>query len=106
MSGMQIRAFRPFGNNQTVNITTTAASQNLAFPARNGTNAVRIVNLGTDPSFIEFAQVAGVTAAAATSIPLLPNSAEVFTLANDVVGLRVVGAAGGSVLYVTVGEGL
>ena len=106
MSGLQIRAFHPLGNNKTVNITTTAASQTLAVPDTLGTRAVRVVNSGTDISFLEFTTATGAAAATTTSMPMLGNTVEVFTFPNDVTQIRVIGAAGGSVLYVTYGEGL
>ena len=106
MSSLQLRAFRPLGTNKTVNLPVTAAAQFLAIPDTLGTRAVRLVNLGADTVFIEFVQNAE-TAALTTSMPMLPNTAEVFTLALDVVRLSVIGAAGtGSTLYATYGEGL
>lgn len=106
MSTLQLRAFRPLGNNKTVSIVTTGASQSLTIPdVPFGTRSVRIVNSGTDISFIEFAQ-GTITAALATSMPMLPNTVEVFTIGNDITTLRVIGAAGANNLYVTYGEGL
>lgn len=107
MSSAQLRAFRPLGNNQTVSVLTTTASQALTIPASPlGTRALRFVNVGTDPSFIEFGVATGPAAATTTSMPLLPNSVEVFTFANDFTTVRVIGTAGGSTLYITYGEGL
>lgn len=104
---MQLRAFRPLGNNQTVNIAVTASSQSLTIPGvPYGTRAVRIVNLGTDTIFIEF-QDAATGAAVATSMPMVANTVEVFTLPNDKLTIKVIGAAGAlSTMYVTYGEGL
>lgn len=107
MSDPQLRAFRPLGNNKTVNILTTAASQTLAVPdSPLGTRAVRILNSGTELTFIEFTTAAGAAAAATTSMPMVGNSVEVFTFPNDVTQLRVIGVAGGNTVYVTYGEGM
>lgn len=103
----QLRAFRPLGNNRTVSIAVTNASQSLTIPdTPYGTRAVRIVNLGTDTIFIEFQETA-TAAAVATSMPMIANTVEVFTLPNDKLTIKVIGAAGGlSTMYVTYGEGL
>ncbi len=106
MSTLQLRAFRPLGNNKTVSLAVTAAEQKLTIPdVPFGTRSVRLVNLGTDTIFIEFVQLAQ-TAAVATSMPMLPKTVEVFTLANDVSRLSVIGTTTTSTLYVTYGEGL
>ncbi len=107
MSSLQLRAFRPLGTNRTVNLLTTTGSVSLLIPqVPFGTRSLRVVNAGTDTTFIEFAGAAGATAAVTTSMPMLPNTVEVFTLANDIITLRVIGTAGGNTLYITYGEGL
>lgn len=107
MSTPQLRAFRPLGNNKTVNIVTTTASQTLNIPNWPlGTRALRVVNLGTDTSFIEFTATVGLVAAVTTSMPLLPNSVEIFTVTNEMNNMRVIGTAGGNTVYITYGEGM
>lgn len=105
MSTLQLRAFRPLGNNKTVNVAVTAATQFLTIPDTLGTRSVRLVNLGPDTIFIEFVQAAQ-TAAVTTSLPMLPNTVEVFTLPLDVTRLSVIGTTTTSTLYATYGEGL
>lgn len=107
-STAQLRAFRPLGNNKTVNIVTTVASQNLPIPdSPLGTRAIRIANVGTELTFIELTTtVGGAAAANTTSMPLLGNTVEVLTFSNDLTSIRVIGVAGGNTVYVTYGEGL
>lgn len=104
-STAQLRAFRPLGNNKTVSIVTTTSGQTLAIPDLLGTRAVRVVNSGTDISFIELAG-SGIAAGPSSSMPLLANTTSIFTLGNDQTTLRVIGVAGGNTVYVTYGEGL
>ena len=108
MSGMQIRAFCPLGVNKTVNVAVSVVSQSLAIPDTPlGTRAIRLVVLGTQPIFIELVKqnrAAGATTT--TSMAMLNNSVEVFTLPNDVTALVVIAAATGSTLYMTYGEGI
>lgn len=108
MSGTQIRAFRPLGVNRTVNIAVTTASQTLPIPDTPfGTRSVRMVNFGSQVIFIDFLNSGTVGNASVTnSIPLLPNTVEVFTIGNDLGSIITIAAATGSTLYVTYGEGL
>lgn len=99
----QLRAFRPLGNNKTVNLVVSAASQNLTIPDQLGTRSIRIVNSGTNLIFVEFGTA---TATAATSMPLLGNTVEVFTFANDITALQIISTGAGNTVYVTYGEGL
>lgn len=106
-STSQLRAFRPLGNNKTVNIVTTVATQTLAIPNTPfGTRALRVVNSGVDITFIEFTATTGLVAATTTSMPMLGNTTEIFTIANEMNNIRVIGAAGGNTIYITYGEGL
>jgi len=104
---LQTRAFRPLGNNKSFGIVTTAVSAGVTLPdVPFGTRAFRIVNSGSDMTFIEFSFTGGAAAATTTSMPMLPNTVEVFTVTNDQTIIRVIGAAGGNTLYITPGEGL
>ena len=106
MSTMQLRAFRPLGNNRTQSQAVTAANASVLInDTPLGTRAIRLVNAGADTIFIELSTGAGV-AAAATSMPMLPNTTEVLTFARDLTHVNVVGLATGSTLYITTGEGL
>ena len=108
MSGLQIRAFRPLGINKTINITVTIASQTLAIPDTPfGTRALRMVNSGSQLVFVDFINSGATgTASLTTSVPLLPNTVEVFTIGNDIGSMVVIAPAAGSALYITYGEGL
>lgn len=104
----QKRAWRPLFENDTVSAAVGVTAGFLAFPKTPfGTRAIRLVNVGTAIVFIEFTEVVGnATATTTNSIPILPNTVEVFTIANDEVGLSHIGSATGSTLYFTCGEGL
>lgn len=104
---MQIRAYRPLGNNKTVNLVVGTASTSLAVPdVPFGTRALRIANIGTQVVFIELTTGTAIAASLTTSVPLLPGSVEVFTLANDITHVATIAAATGSTLYITYGEGM
>lgn len=106
MSGMQIRAWRSLGNNKTRNIAVGVTNQTLAIPDTPfGTRALRIVNVGTQTVFVELG-LSTVVADVTTSIPILPGSAEVMTIPNDITTIATIAAATGSTLYFTYGEGL
>jgi len=87
----------------TLNIAVTAANQTFTIPApaSNG-GTIRLANVGSQVVFWAYGTV---TSAVATSTPLLPNTAEVFTLPGGVTRLSVIAAATGSTLYATIGEG-
>ncbi len=98
-----IRPFWPKGS--TVNVAVTTSTQRVAItgPAI-GTQSVRVANVGTDVIFITLGTVT-TNAALATSMPLLPNSAETFNVQNDITHVAVIGVTGGvSTMYVTTGE--
>lgn len=102
----QIRAWRPLFPASTVNVVASGASQYVAAPNTPlGVRAVRIANIGTEVVFIELVESAAGVASAATGVPILPNTVEVMTFANDKTGVAVIGAAG-STVYFTFGEGL
>jgi hypothetical protein len=103
----QIRAFRPSVQNGTVNIAVTASNQvlTLGSPVPQGTQALRVANIGTQTVFIELGTSAAV-AAVTTSMPLLANTTEVFTIKNDITSIAVIAGNTGSTIYVTAGEGL
>lgn len=106
MYGTEQRAFIPFGNNQTINFLTTAVSQSLSLPVLYGTRQIRLVNAGSDITFINFSGAGQPAPAVTNATPLAPNSVEILTVGNDQTVIRAIGAAGGNTLYITVGEGL
>jgi len=102
----QVRAWKPLAEATTQNVAVTAVSAfiNLA-TLTPGYCAIRVALVGgTAPAFIELVEAAGTPAVATTSFPILPNTVEIFTFANDEVGVAVIGTDG--VLYVTPGEGM
>lgn len=106
MSSSQLRAFRPLGVNKTVLLAVTAASLSLPIPdVPFGTRALRVANIGTQTVFLDFVTTVGV-ASVTTSIPLLANTVEIFTIGNDITALQAIAPAIGSTLYITYGEGL
>lgn len=71
-----------------------------------GVRAIRVANVGTAVVFFELTETPTATATLTTSAPLLPNTVEVFTIANDEIGITFIGSGVGSTIYVTPGEGL
>lgn len=105
MSSTQLRAFKPFG--PTVSLAVTASSQFIDLTASTpGTCSIRVANVGTQEVFIELVELAATAASLTTSLGVLPNTVEVFTFANDKVGVAVIAASTGSTIRVTPGEGL
>jgi hypothetical protein len=95
-------AFQPRGGAaSTVSIAVTASAQAVGLPVLAAESCtVRLVNAGTQTVFIAFTG----TAVAATSMPMLANTVEVFSMPNGS-ALSVIAAATGSTLYATVGDG-
>jgi hypothetical protein len=100
--------FAPYLPTTTVNLAVTAAAQ--AVPVVDTAARMvnfRIANVGTQTVFFLAAgqgQAAPV-ATAANGIPLLPNTAETFTLPPNP-QISAIAASTGSTLYVTSGEGV
>ena len=95
-------AFNPIGN--TVNIAATTSSQNVTI----GTvgNQVRVFNTAPVVAFVAFSSAAsGATAAVATSLPVLANSAEVFTVDPNANSAAAILSGGTGTVYFTRGEG-
>lgn len=97
-------------NAATVNIVLSASSQQVALsvPKNQGDpeipSTVRVVSIGTVGGFIEFGVDSSITAAAATGIPILPNSDKTFLLPKGITNVAAIGAAG-STIYFTPGHG-
>lgn len=104
---LQTRAWKPLFENDTVSAVVTGTAAYLPFPKTPmGVRAIRVANIGTAVVFFELTETPTATASVATSAPLLPNTVEVFTIANDEIGITFVGSGAGSTIYVTPGEGL
>ena len=100
-------AFCPKGLNKTVSLAVTGASQTITTDTGYIVgNQVRIANVGTKTVFLEFgASGTTPTAATATSIPMLANTVEVFTVPPLCV-VAAIASDTGSTIYITPGEGL
>jgi hypothetical protein len=100
-------AFAPNSPNATINVAVTASSQALGPLKVSSTSQVRFVNSGTQTVFIDVVSAAASapTATAATSMPMLPNTVEVFSVPQGA-QIAVIAAATGSTLYATVGDGM
>jgi hypothetical protein len=77
-----------------VSIAVTAASQDLTLTSTGalGEGSVRLTNDGTDKIFWKYGS-GGATVAG--SVPMLPNTTEVFDLPASVTVIAVIGATGG-----------
>lgn len=98
-----MKAFSPIGN--TVNAAVTATTAALAITE--GGDTVLVTNVGSLTIFIKFGD-STVTAALATSTPVLPNSAQTFRrgIAQLAQYIAVISTATGNTVYVTTGEGI
>lgn len=101
---MSINAFKPY-DSATVNSATNGSSNRVAlpYPARSS-DVIKVANIGTAAAFIKIGDSA-VAAATATSMPVLSNSVEVFTLNAGDTHVAIIGEAG-STVYVTMGTGM
>lgn len=105
------QAFAPYGNTANVAISNTSASvqfntQTGGASGFGGGYQVRLYNNSSSTVFIAFGAASTVTAAVATSLPMAPNSIEVFTVPFQTSYVAVIASAAGGTLYATVGEGV
>lgn len=105
---MLVAPFMPYLPAGTVNVTVTNSSA--AVPTIDSAARMtqfRLANVGTQTVFFLAAAVGqpAPTATVANGVPLLPNTVETFTLPPNA-QIAAIAAAGGSVLYVTAGEGM
>jgi len=98
-------AFIPQAN--TVNVAVGVTSASVALGAVYGSTGgqVRLYNNSSSTVFVAFGN-STVTAAVATSLPMAPNSVEVFTVPGQVAYVAVIASAAGGTLYATLGEGV
>jgi hypothetical protein len=100
-----ITPFAPTGAS-TVNIAVGAASTNVQVTAATSLGAnLRLVNSGSQVVFVEFGTTNAIAATVAASMPILPNTVEVFNFGGPVVFVAAIASAAGSTLYITVGSG-
>lgn len=102
---MNIAAFTPVVATVTLAVTGTTGSVALGTQPSQGGCEVRVVNAGTATIFINFGTSA-VTAATASSMPVLAGGAEVFSLNPSVTHVAAITASGTATLYATLGCGL
>lgn len=104
--------FQPRGANQISAVSTnsgavTASATQITLPqtaAEGGT--MRLVNSGPNTVFFLYGNVAVTASGTAMGVPLLPNSAESFSLPGNVTQISVIAATTGNTLYVTMGDGI
>ena len=102
MSQLYIRPFMPKGN--TVNLSVGVATGSIAVTRPGmGIQSIRIANNGSNVIFITIGS-STVTAAIATSMPILPYSVETFMLGKDDTHVAAISALAGNTLYITTGE--
>lgn len=89
----------------TSSIAVTTASQTLTLSPGVGSDggSMRVANLGTQTIFVA---LGAVTSSMTTSLPMVANSVEIFSLPGGVNTLSVIAAAAGSTVYVTIGMGM
>ena len=89
----------------TTALAVTASNQTLTMSPNGGsmTRSMRIAVIGTQTVFVALGTV---TSSVTTSMPILANSVEVFTLPAGLTTLSVIAASTGSTIYVTIGEGV
>ena len=98
----RIDCFEPVG--ATVNLAVTSTTGRVARTLIGEDAAqVRIVNAGTVTVFLAFG---GSSIDATTSgMPLLPGTAEVFTLTKEMTNIAAITASGTATIYATTGRG-
>jgi hypothetical protein len=95
----------------SVALGTTARTSQTASPTPQGAPtfpggfSVRVVNDGTVISFIEFGYGSAATAAVASSIPMLPGTAEIFSVGEGCTHISAITASGTATVYATPGQG-
>lgn len=98
----EIFSFQPLsGGNATASLAVGTSAANVPLPGLPSDGAsVRLVNSGTQVVFLNFTGAAS----SSTSMPMLPNTVETFSLPPTAT-ISAIAAATGSTLYATVGEG-
>lgn len=103
---MTIAPFQPAPTAaSTTALAVTAANQTMTLLPNGGNRdaSLRLANIGSQVVFVALGTV---TASVSTSMPILPNTVEVFTLPGGISTLSVIAAATGSTLYATIGQGV
>jgi hypothetical protein len=101
-----IQAFQPAPTRtSTTALAVTGSNQTLTLLPNGGamTRSMRLANIGTQTVFVALGTV---TSSVTTSMPILANSVEVFTLPASITTLSVIADGTGSTLYATIGDGV
>ncbi len=101
-----IEIFRPIGATVTLAAATSSGSVAITkIGFANEDEQVRIANTGSVIVYIALGD-SGVTAAVASGIPILPNTAEMFHITTAQTHLAGITASGSATLYITAGYGV
>ena len=89
----------------TTALDVTAEDQTMTLSPNGGTQtrSLRLANIGTQTVFVALGTV---HSSVTTSMPVLANSVEVFTLPGGITTLSVIAETTGSTLYATIGDGV
>lgn len=98
-----VTVFRPVGATVTRAVTTTSANvARTAFGFSNEPCRIRVANVGSVVAFVEFGGNA-VAATVAASIPILPNTVEIFEIRGDETHVAAITASSTATVYLTTG---
>lgn len=97
--------FIPIAPSQTVTVGVASAATALNNSSSVIRHSLEVQNAGTAVVFIEFGFGSGVTAAVATSYPILPSQRKVITIPNGVTHIGTISGSAAQTLYLTVGQG-
>jgi hypothetical protein len=89
----------------TQSTASSGSSQGVTINVVGGTRTIRFANIGTVTVFVAFGVGSAPTAALASSMPLLANTVEAFTIPPDVTHYSLIASGAGSTLYSTIGVG-
>lgn len=100
---MRVDIFTP-GPAATKTLSANTTSSRVALHGVGNGATVRVTNNGGDVAFIEFGD-STVAATVAASMPILPGSAEMFSVPGAFTHVAAITAAGTAPLYFTTGQG-
>lgn len=86
----------------TLSIAVTASNQTFTLPVNVQNGQILLTNIGTQTVFVAMGTV---TSSITTSMPLMANTASIFTIPDAVTTLSVIAGNTGSTLYATAGVG-
>ena len=111
---MQVSAYAPRASNAdsvdpptgTASVAVTTSIQQITLPGApyGGETIGRFVNSGTQTIFWCYGTSASLSVS--NGMPMMANTAELFTLPKSITKISVIGPATGSTLYITAGDGV